>query len=148
MAHPRTQIRNAMRTALMGLHTTGAHVFLTRSRPWAPSELPGLSIAVESESSLDYTPPIQIRRMELTVDAVCRAAPNTDVDALLDQIALEVEEAAYANIALRALILDLYLESIVVDVTGEFDQTLAVGQMLWVITYQVDVTDLEAIPGT
>lgn len=148
MSHPRTQIRQALRTALTDLDTTGANVFVARSRRWSASELPGLAISAGDEVSLAFTPPLQVRSMDVRVDAVCRAAPGVDVDALLDQIALEVETAAYMDIALRATVIDLYLQSLTVDVSGELDQTLAVASMKWVLTYQVDVTNLEVIPGT
>lgn len=147
MSHPRTQLREAMRDGLIGLPAVGNNVFLSRTRLWAPSELPGITVYMEPEESGEYSPPTQIRTLKLATDIVVRCAPNEDVDAKLDAIALDLERATMDNLALRTLVLDFYLESSDPEVSDGGDQTIATLQLIWAITYQVDLEDLENIPN-
>ena len=94
MAHAHTQIRAALVTALPGLSTTGSRIFANRLYPLTDADLPGLRIftdadAVDAQSM--HTPHMQGHALTVVVE--CCAKANTALDATVDQIQLEVEEA-------------------------------------------------------
>lgn len=93
--HIRTQVRNALKSALTGLATTGARVHVNRTYNLTATELPALVIGTPSESveviGLD-APQLQRREMSITVEGL---ATSATMDAYLDQIGAEVETAVY-----------------------------------------------------
>lgn len=93
MSHVRTQIREALRTALTGLPTTADRVEINRSAPVAASRAPCLLITTPSERTTQIgtlSVPRVMRAVMVVIEAV---AAGTDLDAQLDQIGLEVEQA-------------------------------------------------------
>lgn len=147
MSHPRTQVRLAAHAALAGITEFSGHVYLARTRLWAPSELPGLTIYTHNEEAGERANPLQIRDLKLQTDIVLRCSPGADVDAQIDALALVVERTLVADLALHALILDLYLESTDIEADGSGDQAIVTAQLVWSVTYQVDTEDLENFPN-
>ena len=93
MSHIRTQLRAALQSALTGLPTTGDRVSINRSAPVSAARTPCLLITTpreEIEQVGAMASPIIMRRITVVIEA---AASGTDLDAQLDQIAVEVETA-------------------------------------------------------
>lgn len=111
--HVRTQIRDAAKTLVTGLTTTGANAFAGRpeSRPLQDAELPGLLVYTNEEESEYVSGQRGTRRKARNCQLLVHAfAKGTgDIDATLDTIAKEVEQALEADPTLGALAKDLYL---------------------------------------
>lgn len=92
--HIRTQLRDAVVTAVTGLTTTGTRVFASRPDPQAAANLPCLHVYTQSEQvagqSLDE-PEIQRHDVEVRVEGLAKA--TSALDDTLDLIAKEVETA-------------------------------------------------------
>lgn len=143
MSHPRTQIREAAFGALAGLPEFSGHVFMTRTKLWAPSELPGLTIFTHNEEGGPRAHPIQGRELRLQTDIVLRCPPGVDVDRQIDDLALIVERALPADLAFMSLILDLYLESSDIETETDGDQPLVTASLVWNASYQLDTESME-----
>ncbi len=113
MAHKRTLIRTAIVTAVTGLATTGSHVFVDPVTQIEASNLPCLVVQTGGEEVAGETSPfnrLYQRRMDVQIDGIARAAGG--VDAVLDQIALEVEAAINADVTLGGVCLDTRLTGV------------------------------------
>lgn len=94
-AHVSTQLRNALKSALTGLATTGAHVYADRpeSRSLQAAELPGLLIYTGEEvaalDSLDGGILNRTPRLRVGI----RVKNTGAIDDTLDQIRKEIEIA-------------------------------------------------------
>lgn len=114
--HVRTQIRDAVVTAVTSLTTTGANVFKARpeEKPLQASELPALIVYTDDESdeagTLQRTGRRIIRTMRLKVRGYAKS--TGDLDATLDTIDKEVETAIDGSSSVRALCKELYVESV------------------------------------
>jgi hypothetical protein len=101
--HMRTQIRNYVVPGVTGLPTTGANVFVGRTRPLPNDHPPALLIYTRTETSVRAVagrPPLLERPCTLHIEGrVLTASPPDD---LLDQIAAEVEAAVAALIDYNA----------------------------------------------
>lgn len=113
--HVRTQVRDAVVTALAGLTTTGSRVYAGRVRQLTDANLPGLSVYTTSEE-IDHGDDTGVigtrkltRRITLTIEATVKAVG--DVDSTLDTIAKEVETALSAVPTLGGLAKDMWLQS-------------------------------------
>lgn len=92
MTHVRTQIREEVVALVTGLPTTGSKVFQSRMRPQQASSLPCLLVTTNDEQiEIDDFGATQDRRLSLVIQGFAAASAN--LDAQLDQIALEVETA-------------------------------------------------------
>lgn len=93
----RTRIRSAVKARLLGLPTTGAHVYTSRVDPLAIDELPALRIETNDEASedLDLAQVSQQRSMDLVVIGCTKA--TADLDDVLDQIDMEVQGAIFGG---------------------------------------------------
>lgn len=88
MTHMRTQIRNAVRDALVGLPATADRVYVGRTRPLAANHLPTLLIYAREEATrreANGMPPDL--HHELTLDIEARVAMADVPDDALDEIA-------------------------------------------------------------
>ncbi len=124
MIHVRQRLRQAIVALLIGLPTTGARVFAHRpdARPFDPdTELPCLHVLIDDESvnSVSINSMIYERSVQVRVIATVRAP--LDVDQVLNQIALEVEQAIASDYTISGLCSGgLTLTGLSeVDVTGE-----------------------------
>lgn len=109
--HVRTQCRDAAKTALTSLTTTGANAFAGRpqTRPLQGSELPGLIVYTTETESAVISRTSSGRRMQDVCNLVVEAfAKGTgDIDKTLDTIEKEVR-AALAASTLGGLAKDLF----------------------------------------
>jgi hypothetical protein len=144
--HLRRQIREAVGTAVTGLATTGARVFQSRVYPLPVTDLPGLTIATDSESSIGATlgaPRLIDRVLRLRVIAWARA--TADLDDTLDQICKEVEIAlAMPCAALAGIAKTITLISTEIELEGTADKP--VGQAA--LTYEINYIAAENAPDT
>ena len=104
--HIRKQIRDAVKTALTGLTTTGANVFSGRVSPLKESEVPGLLIFLNGDDATEDASmggPTEMRSGTLRIEGVAKA--NDDLVDVLDRIAAEVEVALFGNAAFLALLM-------------------------------------------
>lgn len=93
MPHGRQQIRDALKTLLTGLVTTGANVHANRVHRLQRSDLPALLISIEGEESdlLSQASLAMARQPAVLIEAVVQG--NDAIDDDLDTICAEVEAA-------------------------------------------------------
>lgn len=145
MAHVRKNIRDNVTTTLTGLTTTGSRVFQTRLFPLATAKLPGLCIYTRSETTEYATlskPRTQVRELEVLVEAYAKG--TSSIDDTLDTIAVEVEEALYADTTRGGYAKDTQITSFEVDYDGEGDQSVGVARFTISVTYVTVENDIEA----
>lgn len=109
--HLHKQIRDALKTALTGLATTGSNVFANRLQPMMDANLPGLRIFLDNEEAQVGTihqPYLQERALALAVE--CCAKATTGLDDALDQISKEVEIALAAGITIGSKSLQVFYQ--------------------------------------
>lgn len=144
MAHVRKQIRDAIKTALTGLATTGANCYQSRVFPFESTKLPALLIYTKSETTDFDTislPRDIMRVLEINVEAYVQGTAN--YDNTLDQIAVEVEEAIAADVTLGGLTKDLQTVAFEADFSGDGEQTVAIGRFTISATYRTLENDVE-----
>jgi len=91
MSHVHQQIRDAVKTALTGLATTGARVYANRVYPLSDADLPGIRLFVLSEQVDQDLSEYAQRELILSIEACAKA--STTLDDTLDQIGAEIETA-------------------------------------------------------
>jgi hypothetical protein len=141
MAHVRKQIRVAVATALTGLSTTGARVYVERVYPLERSSLPGLVVMTHRDDadlslSTEYASGVNVwSNLELIVKGYAKNTSTVEND--LDQIELEVRQALANTKTLGGLSKDLNWLStqILIDATGE--QPVGIVEMTFGIVYRV-----------
>jgi hypothetical protein len=137
--HLRRQIRDAIKTALTGLTTTGANVFTDRVYPTARGKLPCLLVHQDNELSASATlpaPRLLNRVLRVMVTAVVEAASG--VDDSLDQICKEVEIALAmpcAALAGMAKVITLVATDFAFD--GSAQQPVGQAAMTFEVQYMV-----------
>jgi hypothetical protein len=92
MSHMRQQIRDYVKTGMMGLTTTGSNVFIGRTRPLGKDHPDTLLIYTRSETGqriANGRPPLQERPVKLFLEG--RVVATDPPDDLLDLIALEID---------------------------------------------------------
>jgi hypothetical protein len=99
MTHMRQQIRDYVAAGLAALPTTGARVYIGRTRPLESNHQPALLIYTRIETSARAVAgrPPKIER-SCTLHLEGRVKTSTPPDDLLDQIALEIEAGISALI--------------------------------------------------
>ena len=145
MAHVRKTIRDNVTTTLTGLTTTGSRVYQTRLFPLATAKLPGLCIYTRSETTHYASvslPRTQVRELEVLVEAYAKGTAS--IDNTLDAIAVEVEEALYADVTRGGNAKDTQVTSFEVDYDGEGDQSVGVARFTISVTYVTVENDIEA----
>ncbi len=124
--HVRTQIRDAAVALLDALTTTSTRCTGGRpkSRPIQETELPCLLVYTQEEESEPVSGQMGTRRLQRAVQLMVHgyAQGTGDIDATLDTIAKEVEEALAASPTLGGLCKDLYLTGTVKDSDPEAQQ--------------------------
>lgn len=118
MAHVRKQIRDAVVTALTGLPITGTSVYAGRAYPIPAA--PSLVVMTWPDDPLDVQEESEagcIRAHALTIEVHGHFSNGDDDN--LDQIAVEVEEAIYADTTLGGLV--QYIEPGVQDAGRDAD---------------------------
>ena len=144
MAHVRQQIRDAVVIAVTNLTTTGSNVFRSRVFPLESAKLPALAVYTKSES-IEYEtmnfPRSTNRTLNLGVEAFVKSSNN--FDNLLDNIAVEVEEALTTNATLQNLVKDTRIASFEADYSGDGETTIGIGRFDVVLEYRTLENDVE-----
>ena len=152
MAAPiRTQIRNAFAGgvvagsnlattgALVGLATTGAGVYVGRYLPVKTAKLPCLFVRLATQQSrgLESMGLPRDQTIATTLSVIAAAKSEADVDALLDQIDMEVRMAAYAAFrgALAGIVKRVDYEGITEYGEDDDNEDIAAAQMDFSIEY-------------
>jgi hypothetical protein len=119
MAHVRTQIRDAVVTALTGLPTTGTRVFSGRARPMAKDSDP-YWLVYATEERVDVhamgADPVQERTLTLMVEGRAVASDAEAIEVLLDQIAAEGEPAIVRDASLGGRTQEVTLTAVRINV--------------------------------
>jgi len=142
MSHVRQRIRERIATDVTGLTTTGARVYQSRVYNLESSNLPGLLVYSNSETSdraTMQTTDSLTRTLDVIVEGYQRTA--TDLDDTLDTISAEVETAIAGDApTLNGLSKDVFLSSTELTLTGEGDSPAGMVRMTWTVTYQTKTT--------
>jgi hypothetical protein len=134
--HLRRQIREAIAIAVTGLPTTGARVYESRVYPLQDSNLPGLLVYTENETSERRTlaaPGLMVRTLRVVVRAVAKAASNLD-DAL-DQICKEVEIALAMPNATVSMAKSITLVATDIEMQGTAEKPTGHAAMTYEVVY-------------
>lgn len=149
MSHVRQQIRDAVVDAVMLLNTTHRSVYKTRVYPMDRASLPGLCVYTSSESIEPSTigglksVSAYLRTLVVNVEAYAKA--TTDLDNVLDSIAVEVETAMANNSTLNGLVEDVILTSTEIDIMGgDSEQPVGVLRLSYDIIYRTTLADPSA----
>lgn len=106
MAHVRTQLRTAVKAALVADGVVSTRVFASRSHSRDAEQLPYIEVSTPSEQNEGSTMDGTVERdVSLTVSIF--EADSGDVETALDAIAVSVEEALYGNAAISAISTDI-----------------------------------------
>lgn len=121
--HVRRQLREAVKTRLTGLFTTGARVFETRLHPWPAADLPGITVGTPREESAyaQFDGALE-RNVELAIEATAKAASG--IDDTLDQMAKEIEIALAADLSVAGVLITLNPEGAETTYDAETDQAV------------------------
>lgn len=135
--HKRTQIKNAVVSALTGLVTTGTNVFPSRVHAIPAKHLPGLLVYPDEEDSEPgETGPNRSLDRELSLVIDGQAKSGADIDDVLDGIAEEIETAMNVDRHFSGLALESFLSSTVFRLSGEGRQRAGKIKMTYKIFYQ------------
>jgi len=140
--HLHKQIRDAVKTALTGLSTTGSRVFANRLRPLQDADLPALRIYADEERAeglLIHSPEMYDRELTFVVEGVAKA--TAALDDTLDQISKEVETALSAGITLGSRNLEVFYTGMSFD-DEQLDKPVAVKRM----TFSLKFTSMSNAP--
>ena len=141
--HRRRAIREAIVALVTGLPTTGMSV--TEGRVYAApiDDLPTLDVTTPTETlefEMGGGPPYEVTR-SLIVDVMARASGG-DYLAVLDDIALEVEQALMSDPRLSGLVADMRLNETAIALDEDIGETpVAQLTMSWECRYNVGSTD-------
>lgn len=136
MTHMRTQIRNAVRDALVGLPATADRVYVGRTRPLAANHLPTLLIYAREEATrreANGMPPDL--HHELTLDIEARVAMADVPDDALDEIAAQVAPVMWANRTLGGLVADVRCTGTQYAIEANGSQQLGGIRITYSVTY-------------
>lgn len=123
MSHKRTEIRAAIKDALVDKTEAGSNVFASRERPFFQMPYPAINIVTGDEENrpdgfIDHH---LARAVEVSVDAYVEASDESDVDDKLDSIANEIETCLNNRSAFGQSVADATLirSSPAVDPSGD-----------------------------
>lgn len=132
--HLRTQIRDAMATAVTSLATTGTRVHKSRMYPAADAGLPCLLVFCGDQERIEQDATnIQQRTLEMTVRGLVKA--TGDIDASLNQIALEVEAAVQSAGTLSSKVSGVTLTGIDSTLDDSLEKPVGIIDLSYRITY-------------
>lgn len=147
MSHVRTQIRNAVASALTGLNTTGSNVFKSHVYPIGEDQLPGLTVHTLGEASelmaVSSSGTRMKRVLELSVTAYVKDASSSDET--VDTIMVEVEEALQADATVRNLVKFITPRDLSIDYSGEGDVPVAIATQNFDVEYHTLIGDVETV---
>jgi hypothetical protein len=137
MAHIRTQLRNAIKTRLTGLATTGSSVFNNRQEILSDAELPALIVRNDLDQitsraiGSQAAPHARMEQRTVSIKVQAYAKQNTGLDDVLDQMCLEVEKAIAADIFMGGLTNDARLMSTSVQFDESSEKVEGSAEMIW-----------------
>jgi hypothetical protein len=150
MAHARQQIRDAVRTLVTGLTTTGSRVYPSRVYPSGSGTVPGLCIYTLNEkrsASGDSGRKLQKRELTLVIEARVKPPSGVDVDAQLDTIAAEVEVALATDPTLGGLVSWSDLQETSISLSGKLERPVGVAKLAWACAYKVAADAPDVLPA-
>jgi hypothetical protein len=138
VTHPRSQIRDAVRTRLAGATPrteAGERVHVNRTTPLFAKALPAILVYARDER-VDGTPdgpggPTR-RVLELAIEIV---AAGEHGDAQVDRVAAEVETAFEEDDTLERLVESMRLVRTEIDVDGDGDTPIVVARLGYDVVY-------------
>lgn len=138
-AHPRQQIREAVKALLLNQTAAGSRVSETRVISYRKSELPAVSIyipveSVEPDESRNTAPRELTRTAQLVIEGVVQQTAN--VDDALDALALEIETAMHADETFGGKADDSILESTEATLTEDGDRLVGVVRLVYSVEYR------------
>ena len=145
MTHVRQSIRDNVVTTLTGLSITGSKVYRSRVYPLAENNLAGLIVYTKLESSEYATntrPRTLMRTLTVIVEAYVRGI--SDYDSQLDGIAVQIEEALYADITRGGFAKDTKIVSFDAGDSGEGDLPVASAIFTVEVLYSTKESDPES----
>lgn len=147
MTHARTQIRNAVTTALTGLNTTGSNVYESHVYPIGEDQLPGLTIYTVNESSELMARSSSGTKMKRVLDLAVTAyvKEKTGYDETVDTIMVEVEEALQGNSTLQNLVKFIFPRELSIDFSGDGDIPVAIAAQTFSLEYHTLIDDVETV---
>jgi hypothetical protein len=149
MTHRRQTILENVQTLVTGLATTGTNVFRSRLDPSEETDLPCLIVRFQAgqTESVQIATVMAPRHQYRTcsVEVVGYAQDDGDLDATLNQISLEVEQALAMPAASGAWTI-LTLMSVEIGLTGDGETPLGKVSLMYQAEYQVreDTPDVAA----
>lgn len=139
--HVRRQIREAVKTLLTGLPTTGSRVFTNRLQRIDDADLPCLIISTDGEeiatdSSIHYDPSLE-RNLTVTIKAYAQANAGFDdvADAMIKEVEAVFNVASVNDATLSTLAKNIQLQNIDVEFDGNGEQPVAQASMQYLINY-------------
>ena len=145
MSHVRQQIREAVAVIVTSLTTTGANVFQSRVYNVQASELPCLLVYTKDESVGPEQGTMLAMQRSLTLTIEGKAKATADLDDTLDDIAKEVEIAVAADITIGALAHSIFLESTLIELSGDGDQPIGNVSLNYIVNYMTPFGDPETV---
>lgn len=152
--HRRALVRDHIVTTITGLPTTGAAVTVGRVNPDTVLALPSLNVVTGAEEILDDEqilgaltgPPWpQTRSLEIGIEIRVSGADG-DLDAAIDAIALEVEQAMGVDMGGSGAAHKItYIGSDASELTGDLEAPVGLRVMTYQATYRVDARDPQSL---
>jgi hypothetical protein len=141
MRHVRTQIRDAVVAALMGLATTGSRVHKSRVYPRDTSQLPCL-LVLAGDEDIDHSFQAALDR-DLVVVVRCAAKDSAELDDVLDVMLAEVEVAMQAAGTLGGLAAEV---SPPVSVSTQYAEGLEMPVGILDVRFQIQYVTAVGVP--
>jgi len=145
--HARQQIREALGLALTGLALTGSRVYPNRLYS-LPSDLaPSISVFTGSErqSGLDEMGSDSFRVLSIVIEIRVKSANG--VDATLDTICADVENAISADQTIGGAVKDIEYQSTEIGLDSETEKPIALGRISYDALYRIDPKNSNTIIG-
>lgn len=134
--HIRQSIRDNIKTTLTGLGITGDRVYVNRLYPFIQQVSNGILIYTESEATEYLTmgrPRSQERTLTLKVEIYAKSMTN--LDNLIDDIALEIENALCIDPTRGGVATDTMIMNFDSDFSGDGDSPVGVGMLDVIVKY-------------
>jgi hypothetical protein len=144
MAHPRKEIRHAVRDLLAAAATAaGDHVTATRIFPYRKGDLPAISVYTLEETideeSAESAPRELLRSIDLEVAGFVHA--GSAVDDAMDDLAEQIEAAMDADPTFGGKAADSFLRSTTMGLTGDGDTIAGMVTLTYDVTYRTTPAD-------
>ena len=144
MTHPRTDIRNAIVTALMNKTDANANVYASRVIPLEQIALPNISVYCNKETVGVFNESPKVLRRDLSVSVEISAQANENIDSTLDAMALQVEHELMQDHTLGDTCSEITLSDVSITLTK--DAEIITGSC--VLTYDVTYLTLSVADET